>query len=407
MDRFLLLLIASALFAAAAFGQREVAYDSSEETRAALALALAERSAAEKRSERFEAQAQEAQTAAEKAASQAAAMAARIQQAEAGISAANVRIGMIDQEREDLREEIGSQQRPVVRLTAALQKFTRRPVALAVLRPGSVKDLVYLRAMLHDAVPQVRARTRGLRDQISRGRELRRVQLAATEVLRAEEQSLAERRTELAELESRQRLAARSAGSEASREADRALALAEQARDLDDLVGTLDRAAGLRQRLAALPGPQLRPARPAEPTLVQDDPLTTPASSAPVGTTNGAPSPYILPVSGRTIRGFRAPQGASLSNGITIAPLAGAQVIAPAAGRIAFAGAYRGYGQIVIVEHAGGWTSLITGLARADAEVGDQVIEGAPLGVAGPERPSITLELRKDGEPVNPLMHAE
>ena len=404
MHRFALLLIASSALAATAYGQRSVAFDSAEETRAALADALAERSAAEARSEQFEAQALQANTEAERAAREAAALAARIQQAEAGIAAANVRIGMIDAERETLREEIGRQQRPAVELTAALQKFSRRPVALAVLRPGTVKDLVYLRAMLHETVPRVRARTQGLRGRIARGRELRSEQLAASEVLRAEEQALAQRRTELAELESSQRLAARAAGSEAGREADRALALAEQARDLDDLVGELDRAAALRQQLAAFPGPQMRPAQPG---TASAEPAAPTPSATGTSIAGGAPVPYVLPVAGRTVTGFRAPRGGTLSTGITIAPIAGAQVTAPAAGRIAFAGPYRGYGQIVIVEHGDGWTSLVTGLARADAVVGTMIEVGAPLGVAGPDRPSVTLELRHDGEPVNPLRYTK
>ncbi|RIV92275.1 metalloendopeptidase, partial [Aurantiacibacter xanthus] len=177
MDRLILLLIAAGLFAATAFAQAPVMFDNADDTRAALAQALAERRAAEARSAQFEQQASEAEDAAERYAAEAAATAARIQQAEAGIAAAHARIAMIDRERLDLREEIGHQQRPVVRLTAALQKFSRRPVALAVLRPGSVKDVVYLRALMHDAVPQVRERTQGLRDRIARGRELRGEQL--------------------------------------------------------------------------------------------------------------------------------------------------------------------------------------------------------------------------------------
>ena len=66
----------------------------------------------------------------------------------------------------------------------------------------------------------------------------------------------------LAALESRQRIQSRQASGTAAREAERALALAEQARDLDSLMGTLDKAAALRQQLAALPGPVMRPARP-------------------------------------------------------------------------------------------------------------------------------------------------
>jgi septal ring factor EnvC (AmiA/AmiB activator) len=70
---------------------------------------------------------------------------------------------------------------------------------------------------------------------------------------------------------------------------------------------------------------------------------------------------------------------------------------------VVFAGPYRGYGKIVILEHAGGWTSLVTGLFLLDAHVGEVLIAGAPLGQAGPGRPVLTLELRRDGTPVNPL----
>jgi septal ring factor EnvC (AmiA/AmiB activator) len=70
---------------------------------------------------------------------------------------------------------------------------------------------------------------------------------------------------------------------------------------------------------------------------------------------------------------------------------------------VVFAGAYRGYGQIVIIEHPAGWSSLVTGLSTLDVAVGDQLVGGSPLGVTGPGQPLVTLELRKDGQPVNPL----
>ncbi len=57
----------------------------------------------------------------------------------------------------------------------------------------------------------------------------------------------------------------------------------------------------------------------------------------------------------------------------------------------------------MIIEHEGGWTSLVTGMARVDVEVGDSVVGGSPLGIAGPTRPLVTLELRRGGTPVNPL----
>lgn len=399
MKRAFLLLPILALVGASAGAVRAPLYDDPGATREALRRALVERREAEERSELLETAAAQAVEAAERTAREAAALAARIQQAEAGISAAEARIALVDRERAKLREELGSEQTPVIRLTAALQQFSRRPVALAVLRPGSVKEIVYTRAVLANAVPVVRQRTAHLRSQLARSRQLRGEAEAAAGVLRAEEDRLAERRRQLAELEMRQRLAWRDARGSAAREAERALSLAEQARDLDSLLGELDRAGELRRRLAALPGPVLRPERPQDAQLAASPPAEQEsASGAP-------PSPYLLPVTGRTVRGFGAADGAGTSAGITIAPRSAAQVVAPAAGRVAFAGPYRGYGRIVIIEHEGGWTSLVTGLARLDVEVGQPLVGGAPLGIAAQGRATISLELRRGGEPVNPLQY--
>ena len=70
---------------------------------------------------------------------------------------------------------------------------------------------------------------------------------------------------------------------------------------------------------------------------------------------------------------------------------------------MAFAGPYKGYGLIVIVEHGGGWTSLIAGLTELDCRIGQQLVLGAPLGSLGPGRPVLLLELRNGSEVVNPL----
>jgi len=247
------------------------------------------------------------------------------------------------------------------------------------------------------AVPQVAQRTEGLRGRIDRVGQLAREAEQARSVLAQERASLSQRRQDLATLETGQRLAANEAGRVASREAERALALGEQARDLETLMQDLEGAAALRARLAALPGPMLRPGSGAAVNSARE------VLPSPEATSDEAPASYILPVTGRTLAGFGSPQDGTLSAGVTLAPAANAQVVAPATGRVAYAGTYRGYGQIVIVEHPGGWTSLVTGLARSDVAVGQNLVGGAPIGVAGPVRPAITLELRRAGEPVNPL----
>lgn len=381
--------------AAAGLAQRDGALEQPEETRAALSRAQGEAAAAERRSERLEREARAATEAAEKTAREAAALAARIQQAEAGIAAAEARLSLIDGQRRALQLRLAERREPLLRLTAALQKLARRPVALSALRPGSLRETVYLSAMLETTLPEVRRRTAALRAEIERGNQLEREARQALAALEASETELAERRQRLAALETRQRIASRRANSASDRESERALALAEEARDLDTLVERLDEAAGLRVELAALPGPVLRPDRPRDAVV---------AAPTPLATSTGAPEGYQLPVTGRTITGFGSVEDSGLvSRGIAIAPRAGAQVVSPAAGRVAFAGPYRGYGRIVIIEHEGGWTSLLTGLARTDVEVGQELVGGSPLGVAAARTPVINFEVRQAGKPVNPL----
>ena len=369
----------------------------SDETRAALQRALTDASEAEVRGERLEAEARLAEEAADKTAHEAAALAARIQQAEAGIAAAEARISLIDGQRAQLDQKLADRREPLVRLTGALQNMARRPLALSALRPGNVRQAVYLRAVLESTIPEVRQRTTALRAEIDRGRQLEREAQQALSALQDRETELENRRRRLAVLETQQRLTSIRSGGSADRENERALALAEEARDLDALVERLDAAGILRSELAVLPGPMLRPDSPDVTLANASGPSPTPSATAPS-------SGFQLPVSGRTVAGFGVLRaGGVRNNGISLSPREGAQVIAPAAGRVAFAGPYRGYERIVILEHAGDWTSLITGLARTDVIVGDELVAGAPLGVAGVNQPLVTLELRRDGEPVNPL----
>lgn len=386
----LILLSLAVAGAGAAMAQQRYAYDDVAQTRAALAEAQGQARAARARGEKLEAEAARVVEAADRTAQASAALAARIQQAEAEIAQHQAQIRLIGHQRVALREVLSAKQRPLIELTAALQRLSRRPVVFALLRPGSVQDAMHLRAILATMIPEVEHRTSALRTELTRFRALQQQAEVASTRLRASKGELAERRVRLAGIETSQRLAARSAAGVADRETENALALAEQARDLTGLVDQLGRSAQLRDQLAQLPGPVLRPPQPERSTVT--------ATVAPPPPDLGLPR-YTLPVDGRLVGGFGDPR----SRGISIAARAGAQVVAPGGGRVVFAGPYRGYGKIVIIDHAGGWTSLVTNLFQLDARVGQVVIAGAPLGLVGAGQPILTLELRHQGAPVNPL----
>lgn len=94
-----------------------------------------------------------------------------------------------------------------------------------------------------------------------------------------------------------------------------------------------------------------------------------------------------------------------VNKGITIATRQGAQVVAPYDGQVAFAGPFRGYGLLLIIEHSEGYHTLLAGMTRIDATVGQRLLAGEPVGTMGQDeaKPGLYVELRRNGQPVNPL----
>ena len=337
-------------------------------------------------------QATAARDAAEQARRRAAAVAARIQQAEADIQAAQARIAIIARLQHAQAARLAAKQEPVVRLTAALQMIARRPLALALVQPGSVSDAVHLRAVLGQVLPVIEQRTAGLRAELARSRALRATAQQAADALDQAQRDRKAQQVELAALEAQKRHAARDYRANAGLESERALALGERARDIVDLMDRLEQAGDLRERLARLSGPLPRPARPDQAGAAPAE-----ADARPSG-----PPPYRLPVVGQLVTGMGEVNDSGVrARGLTLVTQPGAQAIAPTAGRVVFAGPYRDYGQILIIDHGGGWTTLITGLHRLTTRVGDAVRQGDPVGVTGARRSNITVELRRNGRPVD------
>jgi len=362
-----------------------------------LLTAKAQSAAALQRSAVLEAQASAARDEADRLKKRSAALAARIQSAEADIDAAEARVALVSRRLADQQTRLAEQQQPLLALTASLQQLSRRPPVSVLAQPGSLRDMVHARAVLDAVMPVIQERTAGVRQELARLRTTQQQQRVALQALSASKAQLAERRDALTRLENEGRLRSRDLMSSAQLEADRALGLGEKARDIVDLMDALEADAAVRGELADLSGPLPRPADPAR-AAPQAAPVA-PAASRDADLGAGA---YRLPVVGRIVAGLGEVNDSGVrSRGITVATQPGGQVVAPAAGRVSFAGDYRGYGKIVIIDHGGGWTSLITGMIALSVSVGDTLDAGAPVGRAGSDDSRITVELRRAGRPVD------
>jgi septal ring factor EnvC (AmiA/AmiB activator) len=97
------------------------------------------------------------------------------------------------------------------------------------------------------------------------------------------------------------------------------------------------------------------------------------------------------------------------SQGQTLAALGNGVVVAPFDGQVDYVGPFRGYGTILIIDHGGGYHSVLAGLGRVDAKIGEWVVAGEPVGaLPDPAKPddsaTVYFELRQDGRPVDPQL---
>lgn len=365
-----------------------------EQERQALIAAQRQSREAMARSAALERQANAAANDADALRKRIAALAARIQAAEADINGSEARVALVRRRLQTQEARFAEARQPLLTLTAALQQLSRQPPVAVLAQPGSLTEMVHARAILDSALPVIEARTANVRAELAALRKLQRQSALALTALTDSRATLDKRRTDLSRLENERRLRARDLMGSARLEADRALGLGEQARDIVELMDRLESDGATRTRLASLAGALPRPADPVR---------AGPVPAEPVAAAGGGGQPaYRLPAVGRIVAGLGEVSDSGVrSRGLTIAARPGGQIVAPAAGRIMFAGEYRGYGKIVILDHGAGWSSLVTGMIGLSAAIGDTVDAGSPIGRAGSNRPRITVELRRAGTPVD------
>ena len=297
------------------------------------------------------------------------------------------------EERERTKTEKMQQRKAQLSVTlAALQRLARMPTATLVAVPQSTDKTIRTAILLRAAVPELQ------RDAMSLGDDLRaltslRDQISADKValtdslarLKAERKSLAALTSDKFKLLKNMKSAERAAAQKAAR-------LSARAGNLRELLEKLS----IRQNRPALRAPG------SAPVALIPVPARKPAVTPPVTISRG-----VLPAPGRVVTTFGAkmPNG-TLSKGVFVVTLPSAAVVAPIPGRVVFAGQFRGYGNLVILELRDKGHALISGMSRIDAQVGDDVLVGEPLGEMTPSTgtaPKLYFELRRRGRPINPM----
>lgn len=324
------------------------------------------------------------------------------------LAALETRLGDMSVRSLELDRSLAERRRVLTGLLAAMQRLGRSPPPAILVRPDDAIGALRSAMILGRVVPAVQQETAALGREID---ELATLSSAMESAKLAYADRLAKQRVEEARLESliaeRQQAESRSR-TESEALVARAERLSARAATLEQLIAALDHA-DARQRPEAAPAPEtsydIASLRENMPRL---------RGNAAFSTLKGVLN---RPVSGETILGFgQADAGGRLSSGMRLAGIFGDRVTAPADAEVLYAGPFRSYGQLLILNAGDGYHIVLAGMAEIDVEVGQFVLAGEPVARMGARRlaergdgqyppesgPQLYVEFRKDGQPVDP-----
>lgn len=296
-------------------------------------------------------------------------------------------------------ERIEADRAALADLLGALQRLSRLPPEAMIARPQPPADTVKSALLLRSAVPELKSRADALAQELQELANVRDRLAAQRDKTEKAAASLAVRQKDLAALVARREQVSKATDQERGKLTEQVALLAGRASDLKDLIEKLEaerRAAEARQKAAEA---ARRKAEAEREQRTRDK----------VAGLKRAPTPpqlggMVAPVGGEIVTRYGAADDVgATSRGVTFRGRTNAPVVAPTDGTVMFAGPFKGYGLLLILEHRSGYHSLLSGLGRIDAQVGQRVLGGEPVGVLSADKaPTLYFELRRGGQPINP-----
>ena len=331
--------------------------------------------------------------------------AARIKDYEAAIVRAEQRLDGLGIRQSELARVFAGKRDVLVDLLAALQRIGKNPPPAVLVRPDDALAAIRSAMLVGAVFPGLREETAVLARDLGELIALRQEIEGERESMAAAAESLFAERQRLAALIDAKQESQVELQASLDETRDSARDLAREAADLRDLIAALDAAVTERD---------------SGPTGLSADEIETafsdPGRIKPAVAFADSEGLLPLPASGALIREFGAPDTLGReSEGISIATRADAQVTAPSDGWIVYAGPFRSYGQLLIIDAGDGYHLVLAGMSTISVQFGQFVLAGEPVGqmgsaamasagagFAGQTQPVLYVEFRRDGRPIDP-----
>ncbi|WP_143149029.1 peptidoglycan DD-metalloendopeptidase family protein [Hyphomicrobium sp. CS1BSMeth3] len=354
-----------------------------------------------------------------------------------------------------IRDQLSERHGKIAVMLGAMQRMGRNPPPVMITRREDALQMVRSAMILARAFPELAEQATILAGRLSELVKVMEASKAQSAILRAETARHEIERTRIAQLieSRRQSLAEHQPALDAARK--HAADTARRIDDLTTLIARLDAGPGDRgatpradapptaggvpaglqptpPMLSAEKPPAARPAGPgapegpapaeakAGPAMAQLLPSASqlaslaPGPMKPAIPFENAKGSLPLPAQGKRVLGFGdKTQFGTQSMGVVLETRHSAQVRSPSDGSVLWAGPFRAWGQLLIINAEGGYHVLLAGLSQIDVQVGQFVLAGEPVGLmsAAPRSqsakaegsaPVLYVEFRKDNRPIDP-----
>ena len=295
------------------------------------------------------------------------------------------RIDIKHQEQTEIEERLKEDRGAISDLVLAMERMRRIPPEALLARPGAPMETAQSAMLLESILPRIHHRAEGLKaDMDVLASILNDLKKDRADVISTSKQ-LEISHKKLSKLLSDREGLYQKTSKDVAKEQAELKRISKQASNLRDLVARIEK----KQR--------------------EEDARRAQSSSSPRYKTTPIPKAGAaqLPISGLIRVGYgKSDDIGAVSQGLKIESRKNSLVVAPMGGVVDYTGAFKGYGQIIILKHQKGYHSLIAGLEKIDTVVGRAVSAGEPIGKMGNktdgQAPVLYYELRYKGNPVNP-----
>ncbi len=339
--------------------------------------------------------------------------AGRLRDTEDRIAETELRLKPLDDSERRLRRSLEGRRSTIAEVLAALQRLGHHPPPAIMVRPEDALKSVRTAIMLGAVLPEMRVQAEALASDLADLLRIRKEIADEKDRLIRDLATLTEDRQRIGLLIQERQNKQTETEKVLDAEQQKSLALARQVDNLKDLIGKVELSLDSASRAARAAEHSAE----AKDNRIDLAALNDPGRLVPAIAFAAARGRLPLPVNGSRIREFGVPDRlGGTEKGLSIGTRAAAQVTAPCDSWVVYAGPFRNYGQVLILNAGGGYHVVLAGMDRISVNVGQFVLTGEPVAVmagapgsqataalaSSPDKPVLYVEFRKDGTPIDP-----